>query len=112
MADLPIAARLINCCPPEDVDAGLADLVALGGPVGAYANGFRPIAEAYTVGSTVAVLEGERPDLGPEAYAGFALGWVAGGASIVGGCCEIGPDHIRHLAGALTAAGHDVVRPV
>ena len=27
-----------------------------------------------------------------------AEGWVARGAQIVGGCCGIGPEHIRPLA--------------
>ena len=50
-----------------------------------------------------------RRDLGPEAYAGFALGWVDQGATIVGGCCEVGPAHITELARALRAAGHTIV---
>jgi Homocysteine S-methyltransferase len=33
----------------------------------------------------------------PEAYARFAAEWVAMGASIVGGCCGVGPEHIRVL---------------
>jgi Homocysteine/selenocysteine methylase (S-methylmethionine-dependent) len=45
----------------------------------------------------VAVLEA-RKNLGPEAYADFADQWVAMGASIIGGCCEIGPEHIAELA--------------
>jgi hypothetical protein len=37
------------------------------------------------------------------AYARWAAGWVggAGGASIVGGCCGVGPEHIERLAAAL-----------
>jgi S-methylmethionine-dependent homocysteine/selenocysteine methylase len=31
------------------------------------------------------------------------------GATIVGGCCEVGPAHIRHLRDRLVAEGH---RPV
>ena len=37
------------------------------------------------------------------------LGWVDQGATIVGGCCEIGPDHIREIARRLTEAGHEIV---
>ena len=33
----------------------------------------------------------------PEEYLSDAKGWVASGATIVGGCCGIGPDHIRAL---------------
>ncbi|WP_439570058.1 homocysteine S-methyltransferase family protein, partial [Roseovarius mucosus] len=39
----------------------------------------------------------------------FAMGWVDQGASIVGGCCEVGPAHIEELARRLRAAGHDIV---
>ena len=37
----------------------------------------------------------------PEAYVRHAQQWVAAGASIVGGCCGIGPEHIRALRAAL-----------
>ncbi|MEM7538896.1 MAG: homocysteine S-methyltransferase family protein [Chloroflexota bacterium] len=33
----------------------------------------------------------------PEAYVGEAQQWVAEGVQIVGGCCGIGPEHIRAL---------------
>ena len=39
----------------------------------------------------------------PEAYVRHAQLWVAAGATIVGGCCGIGPDHIRALRAALKA---------
>ena len=34
----------------------------------------------------------------PDAFAEQAIGWVAQGAQLVGGCCGIGPPHIRALA--------------
>jgi homocysteine S-methyltransferase len=37
------------------------------------------------------------------------MGWVDAGATIVGGCCEVGPAHIAELARRLTAAGHKIV---
>ena len=73
-------------------------LTGKGIPVGAYANGFVNIADTFDrVGATVDMLEA-RKDLGPEAYAGFAQKWVDTGATIIGGCCEVGPAHIAHLA--------------
>jgi len=27
--------------------------------------------------------------------------WLADGATVVGGCCEITPEHVRHIAEAL-----------
>ncbi|TJW66714.1 MAG: homocysteine S-methyltransferase, partial [Mesorhizobium sp.] len=106
LGDLPVAARLVNCCRPEAVSAALPELIALGGPVGAYANGFTAV-EALKHGGTVDVLHA-RHDLDPEAYAGQAIGWVEAGAHIVGGCCEVGPAHIAALRGRLEQAGHKI----
>jgi S-methylmethionine-dependent homocysteine/selenocysteine methylase len=36
--------------------------------------------------------------LSPEAYLAEAKGWVTSGVQVVGGCCGIGPEHIRLLA--------------
>ena len=36
-------------------------------------------------------------------YADFAMGWVEAGATIVGGCCEVGPEHIAVLRDRLRA---------
>ncbi|MEO0910611.1 MAG: homocysteine S-methyltransferase family protein [Pseudomonadota bacterium] len=38
-----------------------------------------------------------RTDLGPEKYADFCEQWIAQGASVIGGCCEVGPKHIAEL---------------
>lgn len=103
---LPVAARLVNCCRPEAVSAALPELIDLGGPVGAYANGFTSV-EALKHGGTVDVLHA-RHDLGPDAYADQAIGWVEAGASIVGGCCEVGPPHIAALRDRLEQAGYEI----
>jgi S-methylmethionine-dependent homocysteine/selenocysteine methylase len=100
---------LINCSRPEAVADGLAILKTFGLPFGAYANGFTKISQEFLVDApTVDALE-QRQDLGPKDYASFAMGWVAQGATIVGGCCEVGPDHIAELATQLRAAGHVIV---
>ena len=103
------AAILCNCSVPEAMGAAMAEVAKFGLPFGAYANGFTHISDAFkTDAPTVAVLE-HRHDLTPDRYAAFALGWVAQGATIVGGCCEVGPAHIRALAAALKDAGHGIV---
>jgi len=91
---------------PEAMSAALAALKPLGLPFGAYANGFSEI-EPHTHG-TSAPAYCARHDLTPERYADFALGWVAQGATLIGGCCEVGPAHIRHLHQRLRAAGHEI----
>lgn len=101
-------ALLINCTRPEAVAAALDILRGMGRPFGAYANGFTHIAEGFlTVNPTVDALTA-RIDLTPPAYADFAMGWVDQGATIVGGCCEVGPAHIAELARRLTVAGHAI----
>lgn len=102
------AALLANCSVPEAMAAALAELSLFGLPFGAYANGFTHIAEAFKADApTVDVLQA-RHDLTPDRYVAFAMDWVAQGATIVGGCCEVGPAHIAALAASLCAAGHQI----
>ncbi|MGF1447712.1 MAG: homocysteine S-methyltransferase family protein [Pikeienuella sp.] len=103
---IAVGALLANCCHPESIDAAAPDLAASGYSWGGYANAFTSI-DALVPGGTVAALEARR-DLSPEAYAEWAMRWVAAGARIVGGCCEVGPGHIRALAARLEAAGHEL----
>ncbi|MBK6466148.1 MAG: homocysteine S-methyltransferase family protein [Rhodobacter sp.] len=103
-----VDAVLANCSVPEAMAAALTEMKSLGLPFGAYANGFSHISGNYLgVGFTVRELT-HRHDLTPDRYADFALTWVAMGATIVGGCCEVGPAHIRHLAARLRAEGHTI----
>lgn len=103
------AAVLLNCSRPEVIGTGLEIVKTFGKPFGAYANGFTRITEGFLQDApTVDALE-QRRDLGPKEYADFVMGWVAMGATIVGGCCEVGPTHIAEMAQALRAAGHDII---
>ena len=70
-------------------------------PLLVYANGFTHIAEAFRDRGKTADLLEKRQDLPPDRYADFAQGWVARGATIVGGCCEVGPAHIRRMVNTL-----------
>lgn len=104
LAGLPVQAVLVNCCPPESISLALPELLATGLPAGGYANGFVEIPQDFLPGRTREQLA-TRQDLGPEAYARWALDWAAAGARIVGGCCEVGPAHIAWLSQGLQAAG-------
>ena len=104
---LPVSALMFNCCPPEMMTLGMASLAADGRAFGGHANGFTPIPDEYVPGTTVDMLS-SRKDLGPEVYADQAMGWVGQGATIVGGCCEVGPAHIIELARRLEADGHTI----
>lgn len=105
----PVAAVLANCSVPEAMADALAGLKTLGLPFGAYANGFTHISGNFLKDAPTVKELTHRHDLTPEKYAAFAMAWVEMGATIVGGCCDVGPDHIRHLAACLTAAGHQIV---
>ncbi|MEM7196128.1 MAG: homocysteine S-methyltransferase family protein [Pseudomonadota bacterium] len=89
---------LVNCSQPEAVSTALSEIRNLGTKFGAYANGFFAIVPEYAnAGSSVDILE-TRQDLGPQRYAEFARKWIDHGASVVGGCCDVGPEHIRELS--------------
>ncbi len=95
---------LVNCSVPEAVTTAMNVLAKFGVAYGGYANAFTSV-DALEPGGTVDVLEA-RKDLDPAAYAEHALGWAKHGATIVGGCCEVGPDHIKALAEKLADEGY------
>lgn len=98
VAESNLAAILVNCSTPEALSQALPVLAGQDIPLGAYANGFVEIAQGYLLdGATVDQLQA-RSNLGPEVYADSVEGWIKQGATIVGGCCEIGPAHIEELA--------------
>ena len=49
-----------------------------------------------------------RGDLGPDAYAEIVRTWLDAGANTVGGCCQMGPDHIAALRAMID--GHVAAR--
>ena len=97
IADSGVSAVLLNCSPPEAIGKVLPELVSLCDlPVGAYANAFTPIPEKWDFHGEESIPP-SRTDVTPQAYAGHAAGWIAAGARIIGGCCEVGPAHIAEL---------------
>ncbi|MBT4966976.1 MAG: homocysteine S-methyltransferase family protein [Alphaproteobacteria bacterium] len=97
MKGLEIDAWLFNCCSPDAITAGIKTLKTLtDSPIGAYANAFNPVPEGWTLeegGITYDEI------LGVDAYETHAKAWQDLGASIIGGCCGIGPDHIHRVSG-------------
>jgi S-methylmethionine-dependent homocysteine/selenocysteine methylase len=96
-------ATLLNCSQPEAISACWSLLSAKKGRIGAYANGFVSVDSLYP-GDTVETLE-MRKDMSPQQYAEHAMSWAKRGASIIGGCCEIGPQHIKVLHSELCKEG-------
>jgi S-methylmethionine-dependent homocysteine/selenocysteine methylase len=102
MSKLGVAAILFNCCQPEIIEDAinvatktLADLNISNIQLGAYANAFAPQPKDATANDG---LDEVRKDLTPPAYLIWAQKWQASGATLIGGCCGIGPEHIAHLS--------------
>ena len=106
--ELGAASVLFNCSQPEVMADALerardvlraARRYGSGGiEIGVYANAFAPqdtTAEANNGLSDI------RADLTPAGYLGWVREWVKRGATIVGGCCGIGPEHIAALRAGL-----------
>ena len=102
-------ALLINCSRPEAVSTAVEKIKNFGFPFGAYANGFEKISRDFVETSPTVDKLDQRNDLDEKKYAGFAMSWIENGASIVGGCCEIGPSHIIELRNSISAKGFEIV---
>jgi S-methylmethionine-dependent homocysteine/selenocysteine methylase len=94
-------AMLFNCSRPEVMGPALvaAGAAEPGLRLGVYANAFADSQDAG--GAANETISAIRADLDPPRYCDWAIGWVESGATIIGGCCGIGTEHIRHLAGHL-----------
>lgn len=91
------AALLFNCSQPEVMAAAVRQVQTAGTaiPVGVYANAFPPQSEEATANETLLPI---REDLDPSGYLAWVQKWLDEGASIIGGCCGIGPEHIAAIA--------------
>ncbi len=102
-------AVLFNCSQPEVISQALAELAATdpGYRFGGYANAFQTeVLEGEEYAANTVVLE-RRDDLTVERYADMVAQWVDTGATIVGGCCDIYPDHIAELVGRFADGSDD-----
>ena len=89
-----------NCSIPEVMEQAIVDAKEVMDrydsdvKVGVYANNFIPIPTDCQANRTLSSMR----SLSPEDYLTFAKRWYDLGATSIGGCCGIGPDHIRTLA--------------
>ena len=101
---LRASALLFDCSQPEVMGDALAAASAARRRtqaalrLGIYAYAFAPQAEQPLANEG---LDPIRDDLTPAGYLAWVESWVRGGADIVGGCCGIGPEHIRAMRRAL-----------
>ena len=97
---------MLSCVSPENYEKNLDEIKSLGVPFGFKLNGFvttKPAA-GYTntfnkskTGNPNEFL-GHREDLIPEKMALFVKKFKEAGATILGGCCETRPAHIKEMA--------------
>ncbi len=94
------SAVLFNCSRPEVMAAALTgtveELKKLRSEisVGVYANAFPAQSEAAQANLELHEI---RHDLDAQGYVDFVAEWCRRGATIIGGCCGIGPEHIATL---------------
>lgn len=94
--DLLLDALMFNCTHPLAVEAGLRELRALTDlPIGGYANTMNVVPRGWTLDSGTV---GRRADKAPDLYAEAAIRWIDVGATLIGGCCGVGPAHIAAIA--------------
>lgn len=116
MVQAKVDAILFNCCQPEVIRQAikttqeqLASLGAINIKIGAYANAFAPQTTAARANEELSEL---RIDLTPSSYLNWARQWVQEGATLIGGCCGIGPEHIAVLSENLASAtDHAFISP-
>lgn len=100
-------ALLFNCAKPEVMQAAVEvarrTFAALGSDlrIGVYANAFETDTEEKAANED---LHETRADLTGDVYSTFACAWADAGATMIGGCCGIGAEHIHRLASRLRAA--------
>lgn len=86
---------LVNCLPAAHAEPWVEALAATGVPWGVQANGGAP-EDGLTHGTPGSA----------DRYAAIAAGWRAQGASVIGGCCGTGPEHIRALCNMFHSPVH------
>jgi len=97
--EIGVGALAVNCVPPDHVTgmiSWLRDFTDL--PLGVYPN----------LGYLSSAGWRYEPSITGQQYAELALQWREEGAQIIGGCCGVGPEHMRAAVGALegTTPGH------
>ncbi len=97
LSGFAVDGYLFNCTHPEAIEAGLRELKTLTAkPIGCYPNRLNKVPEGWTLDNEI--VTGLRSDLPQHIYVASMLRSIEAGASLVGGCCGIGPSDIRALA--------------
>ena len=97
---------VVACVSPKAYEATVKNLQQLDIPYGFKLNAFKEIPEGYTVASkdqwgnagNPTTILGVNTDLNESKFYEYVKKFKENGATILGGCCEIGPSHIREIA--------------
>ena len=90
-----IDSFLINCAPPEAIHSSINVMKNFSKPYGALPNAFVTVND-LDIHNDVSILK-KRSDLNIHKFVGEMLSYIKNNASIVGGCCEVGPQYIEAL---------------
>jgi S-methylmethionine-dependent homocysteine/selenocysteine methylase len=94
---IEIDAYLFNCTSPEAILQALKELAALTDkPIGGYPNRFNKVDPQWTLDNDVKT--SLRADIDIAFFVQMAQQYEAAGATIIGGCCGVGPEYIEALA--------------
>jgi homocysteine S-methyltransferase len=97
---------IMACISPKAYEAVMNDLQKIDMPYGFKLNAFKKIPEGYTVaskdewgnaGNPITVL-GKNTDLNESKFYEYVKKFIKNGATILGGCCEIRPSHIKAIS--------------
>ena len=97
---------ILSCVSPENYELNLNEIKSLGVPFGFKLNGYlktAPLSKINKTNNKNDFLQpnnflGKRKDLSPEKMLELVKGFKDSGATILGGCCETTPAHIKLFA--------------
>ena len=102
LSQLNVAGFMFNCSFPEAIEPAMLEIRMLTDkPLGCYPNRSKRIAKDWTLDSDVDI--GVRSGFSTDDFVATSLRCIDLGATMVGGCCEVGPEYIKALA---TASKH------
>jgi len=100
LQEFNVDAYLFNCTSPEAITEAIKEVVELTDkPVGAYPNRLNPVDPEWTLDNEIQT--GLRNDMDIDFFLNMSERFQAAGATIIGGCCGVGPDYISALTARL-----------
>ena len=103
LEDMGVEGYLFNCTHQDAIQAGVERIARLSAkPTGGYPNRF-DVPAGWTLDNELSVES--RTDFETEQFVQAAMRYIERGATLVGGCCGIGPEDIAALSARLVKEG-------